>query len=51
MNTYEVIDRKGNNDTNPEITKETAKKMSLAELNELLEKNPELYNNLYNYKK
>lgn len=39
---------KGNSNTNPEITKETAKKMSLAELNELLEKNPELYNNLYN---
>ncbi len=31
-----------------EITKETAKKMSLAELNELLVKNPELYNKIFN---
>lgn len=31
-----------------EITKETAKKMSLAELNELLAKNPELYNKIFN---
>lgn len=31
----------------PEITKETAKKMSLAELNELLDKNPELYNKIF----
>lgn len=31
-----------------EITKEDAKKMSLAELNALLEKNPELYNKLFN---
>lgn len=30
-----------------EITKETAKNMSLAELNNLLETNPELYNNLF----
>lgn len=33
--------------TTTEITKETAKKMSLAELNELAEKNPELYNKLF----
>lgn len=31
----------------PEITKESAKKMSLAELNELLDKNPELYNKIF----
>ncbi|MBQ9913541.1 MAG: DUF4355 domain-containing protein [Clostridia bacterium] len=39
---------KGNGATATEITKETAKKMSLTELNELLEKNPELYNKLFN---
>lgn len=39
---------KGNGTTATEITKETAKKMSLTELNELLEKNPELYNKLFN---
>ena len=33
--------------TTTEITKETAKKMSLAELNELAEKQPELYNKLF----
>lgn len=31
-----------------EITKDTAKKMSLAEITELAEKNPELYNKLFN---
>lgn len=31
-----------------EITKETAKKMSLAEMNELAEKNPTLFNSLFN---
>lgn len=31
-----------------EITKEDAKRMSLTELNELLQKNPELYNKLFN---
>ena len=37
------------NGTNPaEITKESAKKMSMAELNELAEKNPELFNKLFN---
>ena len=39
---------KGNGAAAAEITKESAKKMSLAELNELLEKNPELYNKLFN---
>lgn len=39
---------KGNGATSTnEITKETAKKMSLAELNELAEKQPELYNKLF----
>ena len=39
---------KGNGSTAPEeITKEAAKKMSLAELNDLLVKNPELYNKLF----
>lgn len=39
---------KGNGAAASEITKETAKNMSLAELNELLEKQPELYNKLFN---
>ena len=39
---------KGNGNSATEITKESAKKMSLAELNALLEKNPELYNKLFN---
>lgn len=39
---------KGNGGAAAEITKETAKKMSLTELNELMEKNPELYNKLFN---
>jgi len=40
---------KGNGGSKPaEITKETAKKMSLAELNELLAKEPELYNKIFN---
>jgi len=39
---------KGNGTTSAEITKEAAKKMSLTELNELLEKQPELYNKLFN---
>lgn len=39
---------KGNGASAAEITKETAKKMSLTELNELLDKNPELYNKLFN---
>ena len=39
---------KGNGSAPAEITKETAKKMSLAELNELLAKQPELYEKLFN---
>lgn len=39
---------KGNGGNPAEITKETAKKMSMAELNELAEKNPELFNKLFN---
>ena len=38
---------KGNGGSTAEITKETAKKMSLAELNKLAEKNPELYAKLF----
>lgn len=37
-----------NSGTAAEITKESAKKMSLAELNKLLETKPELYNQLFN---
>lgn len=39
---------KGNGASATEITKEDAKKMSLAEINELLTTNPELYNKLFN---
>lgn len=39
---------KGNGSTQVEITKETAKKMSLAEIQELQNSNPELYNKLFN---
>lgn len=39
---------KGNGGSPAEITKESAKKMSLAELQNLKKTNPELYNNLYN---
>lgn len=39
---------KGNNSAPAEITKEDAKKMSLAQLNELMAKQPELYNKLFN---
>lgn len=39
---------KGNGTTSGEITKETANKMSIAEMNELAEKNPELFNKLFN---
>lgn len=38
---------KGNTSTT-EITKETAKKMTMAELNELAEKQPELFSKLFN---
>lgn len=39
---------KGNGSAPAEITKEIAKKMSLAELNELLAKQPELYDKIFN---
>lgn len=39
---------KGNSGATAEITKETAKKMSISEMNELAEKNPELFNKLFN---
>lgn len=39
---------KGNSSASAEITKETAKKMSMAELTELERTNPELFNKLFN---
>lgn len=39
---------KGNGGTPAEITKETAKKLSMAELNKLAEEQPELFNKLFN---
>ena len=39
---------KGNGSSPAEITKETAKKMSMAELNDLANKNPELFAKLFN---
>lgn len=39
---------KGNGGAPAEITVESAKKMSIAELQKLKQTNPELYNNLYN---
>lgn len=39
---------KGNGGNPVEITKETAKKMSMAELNKLAETNPELFNKIFN---
>ena len=39
---------KGNGAATAEITKETAKKMSLVEMNELAQNNPELYKKLFN---
>lgn len=39
---------KGNGSSSAEITKETAKKMSLAELNKLANEQPELYDRLFN---
>ena len=39
---------KGNGGAPAEITKDAAKKMSIAELNALAEKNPELFNKLFN---
>ena len=41
---------KGNGSNTTEITKESAKKMSLAELQALEKSNPELFNKLFNYK-
>lgn len=38
---------KGNTGAEQEITKDSVKKMSLAELNEMLEKNPELYDKFF----
>lgn len=39
---------KGNGSTSQEITKETAKKMSMAELDKLSRENPELFNKIFN---
>lgn len=39
---------KGNGSSSAEVTKETAKKMSLAELNKLANEQPELYDKLFN---
>ncbi len=39
---------KGNGSSPAEITKESVKKMSMKELNELMENNPELFNKLFN---
>ena len=39
---------KGNSNSPAEITKETAKKMSLAEMNKLAADNPELFSRLFN---
>lgn len=39
---------KGNGTTPAEITKDSAKKMSMAELSKLAETNPELFNKLFN---
>lgn len=39
---------KGNGNNGAEITKEAAKKMSMAELNELMTSNPEVFNKLFN---
>lgn len=39
---------KGNGSSTVEITRESAKKMSMAELNRLAETNPELFNKLFN---
>ena len=39
---------KGNSNSNAEITKEAAKKMSLAEMNKLAAEQPELFSRLFN---
>lgn len=41
-------DVKGNGNSSTEITKESATKMSMAELNKLAETNPDLFNKLFN---
>lgn len=41
-------DVKGNGNTSTEITPESAKKMSMAEMNELARTNPDLFNKLFN---
>lgn len=38
---------KGNGSSNAEITKETARKMSMAQLNQLAEERPELFKKLF----
>jgi hypothetical protein len=38
---------RGNGGTTPELTKESAKKMSIAEMSALKQSNPELYNKLF----
>lgn len=38
---------KGNSGTDPTITKESAKKLTLAEMQKLMDTNPELYNELF----
>ena len=38
---------RGNGNSANELTKETAKKLSLAEMNELAQTNPELYKKLF----
>lgn len=39
---------KGNSGTTAEITKESARKMSVAQMNKLAKENPELFNKLFN---
>ena len=39
---------KGNGNTTTELTKESAKKLSMAEINQLAQTNPELFNKLFN---
>ena len=39
---------KGNGSTTTEITKDSAKKMTMAQLNELANSNPELFEKLFN---
>lgn len=39
---------KGNSSSTPELTKDNAKKMSLADMNKLADTNPDLFNKLFN---